>query len=303
MCQLQYPPTLEVGDTIAIVSPASFIAPERIDGAVATLRGQGYRVRVMPHAYNHCGSFAGTYTNRLADLSEALTDPNIKAILCSRGGYGCVQLLPELARLDFGAKWLVGFSDVTALHQLMRTKGIVSIHGSMAKALAEQPADSKPNAMLLQMLRGQRPSLSFASGAGSVEGSAEGTLVGGNLAVLQALIRTPFDPFAPGTILFIEDIAEPIYKVERMLLQLRMAGVLDNLAGLIIGRFTDYKPDKNHTTVEQMIRNVIFADHSPAYPVAFDAPIGHFDDNMPLLHAAHVKLSVDSLTTTIEYII
>lgn len=294
-----FPAPLRRGDTIAIVSPASIIDPALVEKASATLSLLGYKVKVMPHALGAAGSYSGTIEQRLDDLTAALLDPDVRAILCSRGGYGCVHLLDRLARLDLNAdpKWIIGFSDVSALHALMASRGIVSIHGSMAKALALYPHAAPFNAMLLDMLGGQRPTLSFDSHPLNRDGEATGRLVGGNLAVLQALISTPYDIFNDA-ILFIEDVAEPIYKVERILYQLRLAGRLDNLKGLIIGQFTLYNADRNFTDIYDMIAPLT-ADLT--IPVAFNAPIGHISGNMPLLHAAPATLTVTTATVKIHY--
>lgn len=294
-----YPAPLRRGDTVAIVSPASIIDPTLVERAAATLSLLGYKVKIGPHALGSHGSYSGTVEQRLADLTDALTDTEVRGVLCSRGGYGCVHLLESLSRLDLTAdpKWLIGFSDVSALHALMASRGIVSIHGSMAKALALYPHSSPFNAMLLSMLGGQRPALEFASHPYNHHGSAEGRLLGGNLAVLQALISTPYDIFNDA-ILFIEDVAEPIYKIERILYQLRLAGRLNSIKGLIVGQFTLYQPDKNYTDIADMIADMT-ADLR--IPIAFNAPIGHIPANMPLLHGAPATLTVTPSLTRLTY--
>lgn len=294
-----YPRPVKVGDTIAIVSPASIINPKYVAGAVEALSQPGYKVKVMPHALGNCGTYSGSVQERLADITEALLDPQVRAILCSRGGYGCVHLLERLAAIDLAAdpKWLIGFSDVSALHALMSSRGIVSIHGSMAKALALEPIDAPFNVMLMEMLAGGRPALMFGGHKYNVSGEATGLLRGGNLAVLQALISTPYDIFDDG-ILFIEDIAEPIYKVERILYQLKLSGRLDRVNGLIIGQFTEYDGDRNFSDIYDMIAPIV---SNLGIPVAFNAPIGHVTGNMPLLHGAPVTLHVAVDTAGISY--
>lgn len=289
------PPPLRQGDTVAIVSPASAIAPGLIDRAVATLRREGFNPVVYPHAEGSSGSYSAPFEERAADISNALLDPEVRAILCSRGGYGCVHLLDTLRWLPVTAdpKWVIGFSDVSALHAFMYSRGIESIHGSMAKALANG------DTAVLPLLRGQRETVVFGSHPYNATGTASGRLTGGNLAVLQALIATPYDVFLPGNILFIEDIAEPIYKVERILYQLLLAGKLQQFGGLIIGRFTDYHSDRNYRDMYDMIHAVT---GDPGYPVAFGAPIGHIDGNVPLIHGAEVTLDVTSENTTITYV-
>lgn len=295
-----YPRPVREGDTIAIVSPASIIKPQYVAGAVEALSRLGCDVKVMPHALGSCGTYSGSVEERLEDIVAAFTDPKVRAILCSRGGYGCAHLLERLSGLDLAAdpKWLIGFSDVSALHALMSSRGIVSIHGSMAKALAIDPIDAPHNAMLVDMLFGRLPvALTFGGHKYNVAGEATGRLRGGNLAVLQALMSTPYDVFDEG-ILFIEDIAEPIYKVERILYQLKLSGRLDRIKGLIIGQFTEYDADRNFSDIYDMIAPIV---RSLGIPVAFDAPIGHVRGNMPLLHGARVTLHVGADKTEISY--
>lgn len=293
------PAPLKKGDTIAIVSPASIIDPNLVERASATLSLLGYKVKVSPHALGKEGSYSGTATQRLDDLTDEFLDHNVRAILCSRGGYGCVHLLDALSRIDLTSdpKWLIGFSDVSALHALMASRGIVSIHGSMAKALALYPHATPYNDNLLRMLRGEKPGVSFSPHPHNHTGSATGRLLGGNLAVLQALISTPYDIFND-CILFIEDVAEPIYKVERILYQLLLAGRLQTLKGLIVGQFTLYEADRNFNDIYDMMSPVIA---NLDIPVAFNAPIGHIPGNMPLLHGAVATLTVTSEKSDLKY--
>ncbi len=300
-----WPEPLRRGDRIALLSPASIIKSELVTGAVNTLLTWGYEPVVMSNALGHRGTYSGTVAERLDDLTAALTDPTVRAIICTRGGYGAVHLLESLDRLPLESdpKWLVGFSDISALHALMARHGIVSLHASMAKGLA-RGHDNRLNLLLNDMMqRGvdfAEPTLSgiTADGRYNREGRAIGTLRGGNLAVLDGLVGTPFNDFEPGCILIIEDIAEPIYKVERMLYRLKLSGVLDKLAGLVVGQFTEYKPDANYATMEQMIDNVL---GRVDYPVVFNAPIGHIDDNVPWFHNAKAVLTVTRERWAVEY--
>lgn len=286
------PAPLAPGSLIAIASPASIVDPAYVAGAAEALESAGFRVRIMPHALDRRGTFAGSAADRLADLSEAFTDPEVRAILCSRGGYGCMQLIGELDRLPLrdDPKWLIGFSDVTALHALMFRHGIASIHGSMAKSLALHPLDSEPNSALIRILRGQNHDELLAAAIGG--DSCGQTVIGGNMALLQALIGTRFDMMAnalarakadprhAGITLFIEDISEPIYRVNRMLWQMKLAGWFDSISRLVVGQFTNYRPDDNYPDAYTMIRD-FFADSG--LPVTFDAPIGHVDNNLPII--------------------
>ncbi len=285
-----YPSPLNPGDKIAIVSPASRIDRNYVAGAVATLKAEGWNPIVSDHALTSCGSYSGTQNERYSDLENAFLDPEVKAIVCSRGGYGTVHLLDKLSKLPLAEnpKWLIGFSDISALHALMATRGIASVHASMTKHLALGPEDHL-NQQLFKILRGEKPRYRFEPSDYNRNGSATGTLLGGNIAVLSQLISTPFDILKPDTILFIEDIAEPIYKIERILYQLRLSGVLSQLRGLIVGKFTKYIPDLNYEEMEEMIESAI-ADYN--YPVAFNIPVGHIDENVPLIESSTVTLTV-----------
>lgn len=293
-----FPPSLSQGDTIAIVSPSSIIKPQNVYKAIPVLNDQGWLTRVGQHAFDRYGTYAGTDADRLADLSAALTDPAVNAILCSRGGYGAVHLLESLARLplESNPKWIIGFSDISALHALMTSRGIASIHAPMTKHIAEYGADDPDTASLFSILRGESVSYELPPHPADRTGSADGMLVGGNLAVIAGLIGTPFDVLKPGRILFIEDVAEPIYKIERIFYQLRLSGVLAGLAGLIVGRFTNYSGDDDNPSMEAMIQRMV-APYD--YPVAFGAPIGHVHHNIPLICGAGATLTVTPAATRI----
>lgn len=285
-----FPAPLKRGDKIAICSPAGKIKPEIVDAALPVLRTQGWVPVVMPHALGENGNFSGTADERFADLRDAFADPDVRAILCSRGGYGVVHILDRLDRLDLVSdpKWVIGFSDISALHALMNKKGVASIHASMCAHIKEG-ADDPDNAALFGILRGERPAFVFDAHPLDRQGIVSGTLMGGNLAVLAELLDTPFDLLKPDSILFIEDVSEPVYKIERILYQLRLCGLLGKIRGLIVGQFTDYKPDANHADMESMIADAL-AGYD--FPVAFGAPIGHVDHNIPLIESAKITLKV-----------
>ena len=286
-----YPPALKAGDTIAILAPAGPIKNAPVDSAAAVLDSLGYHAIIMPHTFGKNGHFSGTTDERFADLKAAFEDPSVRAILCARGGYGVVHNLDRLAQLPLqkDPKWVIGFSDISALHALMASKNIASIHASMAKQVALGP-DNEDNAVLFNILKGEMPSYTFAPDSLNHIGQARGKLLGGNLAVIADLIATPFDLIEPNTILFIEDVSEPIYKIERILYQLRLMGVFDKINGLIIGQFTDYRPDDNHQTMEQMIADALAP--YPNLPVAFNIPVGHVDHNVPLVESSEAVLNV-----------
>lgn len=292
------PQPLKKGDRIAILSPAGIIKPEFVYQAMQVLQDEGYDPFVMPHALGRWRTYSGTASDRLSDLRQAILDPSVKAILCSRGGYGAVHLLEELDRLPLrdNPKWIIGYSDISALHALMHRHGIVSVHAPMAKHLATLKGRDDDARALFGILSGEPQLYSIPPSPLNRPGTAVAPLVGGNLAVIADLIATPFDTILPDTILFIEDIAEPIYKTERILYQLRLSGALSRLKGLIVGAFTDYTPDVDGHTMEEMVSSMV-ADYS--YPVAFGVPVGHVDHNIPLQVSLPTRLEVTSEQTYI----
>lgn len=293
------PAALQRGDGIAIISPATIVAGEYVDAAASLLRDEGYRVEVMPGAKGPAdGSFASSEQQRQADLTEALLRKDIKAILCARGGYGCIHLLPhfEQPMLAENAKWIAGFSDVSALHAMMHSAGVASLHSPMAKHMATLGrADEYTRRLLAALGPWQEIECSAAPDARNICGTARGELRGGNLAVLNSLADTPYDILHIGdgerVILFIEDIAEKIYAVERMLIRLILGGNIGRLSGLIIGRFTEYTADRNHPTMEDMISRLL-SRYDIRIPTAFGFPVGHVDENVTLVEGAQAELTV-----------
>lgn len=313
---LKFPHPLCPGDTVAIISPASVVDPSYIDGAVSLLEAEGFRVRVMPNAKGPAsGSYAAPASARLADILDALRDPDIRAILCARGGYGSMALLPriplDLIRRD--PKWLIGFSDITALHSLWNSAGVISLHAPMAKHLTEEGPDDPCTRRLVSILKGDlsvvdcmisgpdhSASLTLVRGeespvitSGSMMG--EGRLTGGNLAVFNNLAATPWDPLAGDdpVILFIEDISEAIYAVERMLRRILMTPVCGRLRGLVVGHFTDYRhPDRNFPDMETMIASLLEElGLDGRFPVLYHFPAGHTSSNTPLLLGSRMRLT------------
>ena len=285
------PRPLRHGDRVAIVSPAGIIKPQVVYNSLPVLADCGWVPYVGKNTFGRFGTFAGTDDERYADLEAALLDPDTRAIICSRGGYGAVHLLDRLDRLPLrdDPKWIVGYSDISALHALMTRHGIKSVHAPMTKHISENRGRDTDSRRLFEILSGATPDLRAGGHPLNRPGEAEGLLVCGNLAVIAGLLSTPFDVIRPGRILFIEDIAEPIYKVERILYTLRLSGVLGQLAGLVVGRFTDYAPDRGSASMEEMISRIV-ADYS--YPVAYGIPVGHVDHNVPLVCSSLVRLEV-----------
>lgn len=293
------PPPLQKGDSIVVLTPASAVSAGKVENAVAALRAMGFKAGMSQYSRGNRGTYCGTQQQRVDDLRRAILNPDVKAIICARGGYGVVQLLSELDKLPLRSnpKWIVGFSDISALHALMFKHGIASVHGPMGVNLAKSTHPSPSCRALMDVLQGSHMRYDIPYSRYNHLGTAEAPLVGGNLAVLTALIGTPYDMIRPGTILFIEDVSEPIYKVQRMLYQLKLSGVLGKLKGIIVGDFTETpSADRNHSSMESMIADMV---REYNYPVAFGMPVGHGKVNVPLVESVPVKLEVTDHGTTI----
>lgn len=295
------PPPLLRGSRIAIVSPSGIVDRDAVEGAADVLAAWGYVPEIMPNAFARYGSLAGTDGQRLADMTAALTSPRYDAVMCSRGGYGAVRLLRALNSLPLrlSPRWLMGYSDITALHCLAGAHGIASIHSPNCRHLALHGGKDDCSRRLRAILAGEPlPPIVTPTHPLAVHGMASGTLRGGNFAVLSGLISTPFDPLAghDDTILVLEDISEPVYKVERMLHTLLLNGSLARLRGIIFGQFTNYRPTMLFSEMEQMISPIV---RELGIPVAMNFPVGHVDRNFPLILSHQATLTVDGDETVL----
>ncbi len=289
------PSYLQPGDLIGIVCPSGQLSTDKAQTCIQTLSAWGYKVRVgktLGHAFHY---FAGTDEERLNDLQQMLDDPEVKAILCGRGGYGMSRIID---RLDFSGlvrhpKWVIGFSDITLLHaHLCQVCQISSIHGPMAGAFNDQGATGPYVASLHSALAGDKALYVTPFHPQNRTGTAQGRLVGGNLALLAHSIGSVSAFQTEGTILFLEDIGEYLYNIDRMMLQLDRSGWLNHLSGLIIGGFTDLKD----TVIPfgQSVEDLILDKVRPyGYPVSFGFPVGHGGENLALKIGAHYRLEVN----------
>jgi len=287
------PPFLRSSDQIRIISPSGSINPEFIDGAKKVISDWGLHVTEGEFARAEYGRFAGTKEQRILDLQHALDDPNVKAILCSRGGYGLSQIIDKIDFTGFvqSPKWLIGFSDVTILHNAITKHGIASIHGIMAKHLSDTAINPYPSELLHKVLFGTLPSYSIPSHELNRAGVYTGKLIGGNLSVLMGLRGSQFDLDYSNNILFIEDIAEKPYHIDRMMQNLRFSGVLSQLSGLVVGQFSDCDEDPlMMKTIDEIIFDAV-SEYN--YPVCFNFPAGHVDYNLPLIIGANASLSIN----------
>jgi len=295
------PPFLHPNDEIRILTPSGAIDPAFIDGAKRILASWGLNPTEGAFARNEYGRFGGTKEQRIADLQAALDNTNVRAILCSRGGYGVAQIIDKLDFTKFKAnpKWLIGFSDITILHNAISNLNIASIHGIMAKHLTELPANSEQVQQLKNILFGQLPNYEIPTHELNRTGKADGKLIGGNLSVLVGMIGTSFDLPYEGNILFLEDIAEKPYHIDRMMQQLRLSGALSKISGLIIGQFSGCDEDP---LMKMSIAEIILeAVKGYNYPVCFNFSAGHVDYNLPIVMGETVNFAVTDSYSTINY--
>ena len=283
---------------IRIISPSGVIDPSYIDGATSRLRSWGYEVSEGVHARDQWGRFAGTDDARLSDIIDALKDPTVDFILCARGGYGLQRIIDRIPSLT---KPVIGFSDITALHQSSAISGQPSVHGIMCKHIATLPEESEPIQSLRKLLAGEAIEYQWESHPLNSPGHACAPLIGGNLSVLYGLQGTAFSLSKLSyqfPILLIEDIGERHYHIDRMMRNLRMSGVLAQLSGLVVGQFSDCEDDPlMQQSVYETIKEVV-ADYD--YPVLFNAPIGHVEHNLPLWLNRHATIESDTQSILIQ---
>ena len=283
---------LQKKDLITIVAPSGKVNPEYVLHSKLVLESWGFNVELGKHVFNEFGRFAGTPEERLFDLQQALDNPENKAVFCARGGYGVVHLLETLSLEQFvkNPKWLIGYSDITALHAKINNEGICSIHAPMSSHLSEENGNDKASLYLKDILWGKFPSYAIKSHSLNRNGKAKGILRGGNLSVLCGLRGTPYDFPKQNTILFIEDIGEKPYHIERMLYNLKLSGILRDISGLVIGHFSDCDEDESmNKTIYESIADLV-SEYN--YPVCFDFPTGHVKDNYPLICGNTTNLQV-----------
>lgn len=296
----KFPDFLKQGDEIRIISPAGVIDPAYVDGAINLITEWGYKPTEGMFTRLAYGRFAGNEQERFTDLQQALDDPNVKAILCSRGGYGVAQIIDRIdfSRFEQNPKWVIGFSDITILHEALIQTGFASLHSPMAKQFTET-SESESLTLLHKILKGNFPTYNVVANSLNRIGSAKGRLIGGNLSVFLGMRATRFDLPFKNNILFIEDVGEKPYQIDRMMQNLRISGALSQLAGLIVGQFTDTEedPEMNRTIYE--IISYAVKDYN--YPVCFNFSAGHIDDNYPLILGADVSLEVEERGAEISF--
>ena len=305
---LKMPEALKAGDKIAIISPASTPGDQNPEKAAATLRAWGFDPVIGPHALSKCHSYAGTIEERCADLRWALNDPDIKAIVCTRGGYGSAMLLDPMTHEDFNRnpKWIVGYSDITALHSALVCSSVMSLHANMGGALGERGPEDSINLMLRDVLMGQLPSYTVPANPLNKMGTAKGIIIGGNMAVFTNIGGSYQWDFLDrenvrgrDIILFFEDVSESMPRVNSMLQQLRLKGILDYVKGIIVGRFTEYEPRDGYTDMNEMLSETL---NGYDIPVCYDFPASHDESwNYPMIEGCPAELIVEPQGVTLRF--
>lgn len=282
---MKIPPYLQPGDTIAVVCPAGFMPAERAKACIQTLKKWGYKVvKGKTLGGKSKNYFSGTDEERLHDLQQCIDDPNINAILCGRGGYGTTRILDGIDWKAFkkNPKWIIGFSDITVLHGYMHEQlGIASIHGPMAGAFNNGKGEDRFTFSLKDSLEGKPVQYISTSHPFNRTGKVKAPVIGGNLCLMAHSIGSNAEYNTDGKILFIEDIGEQLYNIDRMILQLKRAGKLKKLKGLIVGGFSDNK-DTERPFGKTAYEIIAEAVKEYRYPTCFGFPISHERENVAI---------------------
>ena len=290
------PPYLQKGDTIAIVAPAGILTNRKdvIDQAKELAESWGLHVVYGKHLFDTAGHFSATDEERAEDFQKAMDNPNIKAIWAGRGGYGTVRILDRLDYTKFieSPKWVIGYSDITALHSHLNTLGYETIHGMMGTSIGD---DAEKIVETLKTFKksifGERLSYSLVSVEENRSGKGTGKLIGGNISLLASMLGSKSQMNADGKILFIEEVGEYKYSMDRMLQSLKRAGFFENCKGIIVGDISKIKTNslKWGSSMEQLILDVV-AEYD--FPVLFKFPAGHEPDNRSLIFGRTIEMNV-----------
>jgi muramoyltetrapeptide carboxypeptidase len=296
------PPYLQQGDTIGIVPPAKSVKNDYIEKSIGIIRRWGFNVKLSGNINQSYHQFAGNDNQRQNALQEFLDDNNIKAVLCARGGYGTTRILDQLSFQKFitSPKWVIGYSDITAILLKINRMETECIHGPMPISM-----DPVNDADSLEYLRGLitgeiNPSYRFSPSPLNSSGTAEGEIIGGNITMLCSSIGTESDFNTDGKILFIEEIDEYLYRIDRMMVQLRRAGKLQGLSGLVVGHMTNIK-DNDDPFGKSAYEIIIEHISQYRYPVCFGAEIGHEKPNYPIPVGRHSYLNISNESAVLSF--
>ena len=301
---MQLPPYLKPGDLVSIAAPARWVDPEDIKNFLSLLEQEGLKT-ITGSIFTRHHQYAGEDKDRLDDLQKMLDHPDIKAIFCARGGYGTMRLLDKIDLKGFAEhpKWVVGFSDITALHAYLQMRiGVASVHAAMPYTLKDVSDRENPAVeSLFGILKGKFPSYTVPAHSLNRKGKSSGILLGGNLSLLCSLTGTLFQFPTKGAILFLEEVDEYLYHIDRMMQNLKLAGMLENLAGLVVGGLTDM-----HDNEVPFGKNAAEIIHEAVeeydFPVCFDFPAGHVKQNMAMVLGRQVSFEVNDDGSQLAYI-
>lgn len=299
---MKFPPFLKPGDQIALVCPAGYMSKEKANACIATLKKWGFKVKTGKTLGGRSKNyFSGTDKERLNDLQQFLDDQHTKAILCARGGYGTTRILDHINWNHFkkNPKWIIGFSDITVMHGFLnQTLQISSIHGPMAGAFNYDRGENIYTKSLRDVLEGKQQIIQSSKHPFNHTGKTSAPVVGGNLCLLAHAIGSSAEIDTKNKILFIEDVGEQLYNIDRMMLQLKRAGKLNSLKGLLVGGFSKCKDTDRPfgKTAYEIIHDCVKEFN---YPKAFGFPISHDKQNMSLLLGKSYAFAVDQQGATL----
>lgn len=300
MKNIIFPKSLKKGDKIAIISPAGSVEASQLEKGIKMISEKGYTPVLGKHLYTKYSNgynYAGTEQERTEDLNWALNDPEISAIWASRGGYGCQHLVQNINLKEFSKnpKWYIGYSDNTVIQSYLLKKGFASIHGQTIKTSSFGVVE-EGYGLIFDILEGNNLAYELPKTKFNKNGKAEGELIGGNLALIYALLGTPYSFDFKNKILFIEDIGENFYALDRMLMSLELAGVFKKIKGLIIGGMTNMGDEKENKDYENSFDEFAYEIVNQRiskydFPAVFAFPNGHIFDNLPLIIGGNVKIN------------
>lgn len=285
-------PALRPGDPVVAVAPASSFDRASFEAGLEVI-SRRYRVHYDPGLLRRHRYLAGQDERRLAELAAALADTDARAVFCARGGYGMMRLLPGLEGIPLAPKPVIGFSDITALHQLLQRRGLISIHGPVITQLPR--LDERTHERLFELLEAATPAADLTGLETYVGGTAEGPLLGGNLAVLTRLLGTPFLAPLEGAILLLEDVGERPYRLDRMWTHLALAGVFRRVHGIVLGEFVGCEDKDADYSSADVLRELAIAT---GLPCAAGFPLGHGTQNQPVPLGVRVRLDAGSRRLT-----
>lgn len=302
---LKHPPYLKAGDTVAIVAPSGILKnrTREVAQAKTLLKSWGLHVVVGKHVFSQANHFAGTDDERCEDFQKALDDPKISAIWCARGGYGSVRILDKLNWTTFkqNPKWIIGYSDITAIHNQAHNEGVESLHAMMCVNLTKDLSEIEPSISTFKAaVFGKAINYTLEGSPYNKIGKTQGELVGGNLTMLHTMLGSKSSIDTSRKILFIEEIGEYKYHIDRMLQSLKRAGYFDNCKGVLVGDMTKLRKNTTlwGTSIEQLILDAV-ADYD--FPVAFNMPAGHEKTNKALILGRMVELEVTKDKAIVDF--